>query len=57
MLLDGIKANHREWFYQIEEELALEMMNQKRKALKKARKEEKRLAAAEQELRMQQSPA
>lgn len=47
MLLEGIKANHREWFYQIEEMLALEMMNQTRKALKKARKEEKKAAAAE----------
>ncbi|XP_028968053.1 stress response protein nst1-like [Galendromus occidentalis] len=46
MLLDGIKTNHREWFYQIEEKLALEMMNQKRKALKKARKEEQTLNAA-----------
>lgn len=46
MLLDGIKTNHREWVYQIEERIALGMMNDLRRARKKAQKEQRRLAEA-----------
>lgn len=46
MLLEGIKTNHREWMYQIEERIALEMMNERRKARKKALKEQRKLAEA-----------
>ncbi|OQR68971.1 hypothetical protein BIW11_12555, partial [Tropilaelaps mercedesae] len=46
MLLDGIKTNHREWVYQIEERIALEMMNELRKARKRALKEQRKLTEA-----------